>query len=94
MAVKNRLEVFTLKERTYEHQAQPMSGSKPVTLGQGYSTIVWVPEVEGSWSSIKKTTPAFAATTITRISHKDLNDDLKTFMPLRLELKYPVHILL
>ena len=37
-----RLEAFTLKERTYEHQAQPMSGSKPVTLGQGYSTIVWI----------------------------------------------------
>lgn len=45
-----RLQAFTLKERTYEHQAQPMSGSKPVTLGQGYSTIVWVPQVEGSWA--------------------------------------------
>lgn len=45
-----RLEAFTLKERTYEHQAQPMSGSKPVTLGQGYSTIVWIPEVQGSWA--------------------------------------------
>ena len=39
-----------MKERTYEHQAQPMSGSKPVTLGQGYSTIAWVPSVEGSWA--------------------------------------------
>lgn len=38
----SRLEAVTLKERTYEHQAQPMSGSKPVTLGQGYSSIVWV----------------------------------------------------
>lgn len=28
------------------------------------ATIVWVPEVEGSWASIKKTTPAFAATSI------------------------------
>lgn len=46
----SRLEAFTLKERTYEHQAQPMSGSKPVTLGQGYSTIAWIPEVEGSWA--------------------------------------------
>ena len=64
MTVKNRLEVFTLKEHTYEHQAQPMSGSKRVTLGQSYSTIVWVPEVEGSWASIKKITPAFAAISI------------------------------
>ena len=27
----SRLEAVTLKERTYEHQAQPMSGAKPVT---------------------------------------------------------------
>ena len=46
----SRLEAVTLKERTYEHRAQPLSGSKPVTLGQGYSTIVWVPEAEGSWA--------------------------------------------
>lgn len=45
-----RLEAVTLKERTYEHQSQPMSGSKPVTLGQGYSTIAWVPEASGSWA--------------------------------------------
>ena len=45
-----RLEAFTLKERTYEHQAQPMSGAKPVAIGQGYSTIAWVPEAEGSWA--------------------------------------------
>ena len=30
-----RLDARTLKERTYEHQAQPMSGAKPVTVGQG-----------------------------------------------------------
>lgn len=45
-----RLEAVTLKERTYEHQAQPMSGAKPVTVGQGYSTIAWVPETQGSWA--------------------------------------------
>jgi hypothetical protein len=37
-----------LQERTYEHQPQPL-GNKPVTLGQGYSTIAWIPETEGSW---------------------------------------------
>ena len=46
----SRLEAVTLKERTYEHQAQPMSGAKPVTVGQGYSTIAWIPEAEGSWA--------------------------------------------
>jgi hypothetical protein len=45
-----RLEAVTLKERTYEHQAQPMSEAKPVTVGQGYSTIAWIPETQGSWA--------------------------------------------
>ncbi|MEH2279494.1 MAG: hypothetical protein V7K40_33130 [Nostoc sp.] len=27
-----------------------MSGSKPVTSAEGYSTIVWLPQVEGSWA--------------------------------------------
>ncbi len=40
----------TLKDRTYEHQAQLLSGAKPVTVGQGYSTIAWIPETEGSWA--------------------------------------------
>ena len=46
----SRLQAETLRERTYEHQAQPMSGAKPVTVGQGYSTIAWVPEAQGSWA--------------------------------------------
>ena len=46
----SRLEAITLKERTYEHQAQPMSGAKPVTVGQGYSTIAMIPEMSGSWA--------------------------------------------
>lgn len=45
-----RFEAVTLKERTYEHQAQPMSGAKPVTVGQGYSTIAWIPQTQGSWA--------------------------------------------
>lgn len=40
----------TLKDRTYEHQAQPLSGSKPVTVGHGYSTLAWIPEAQGSWA--------------------------------------------
>jgi hypothetical protein len=46
----SRLQAPTLRERTYEHQATPMSGAKPVTLGQGYSTIAWIPERQGSWA--------------------------------------------
>lgn len=46
----SRLEAVTLKERTYEHFAKPLSGDKPVTVGQGYSTIAWIPEAEGSWA--------------------------------------------
>ena len=46
----SRLEAVTLKDRTYEHQSQPMSGAKPVTVGQGYSTLAWIPEAEGSWA--------------------------------------------
>lgn len=40
----------TLKERTFEHQPQHQPGSKPVTLGQGYSTVVCVPQQQGSWT--------------------------------------------
>lgn len=46
----SRLQAETLRERTYEHQANPMSGAKPITLGQGYSTIAWIPEKQGSWA--------------------------------------------
>jgi DDE superfamily endonuclease len=37
----------TLLERTYEHQA---SSQNSVTVGQGYSTIAWLPEQQGSWA--------------------------------------------
>ena len=37
----------TLKDRTYEHQA---SSNNSVTVGQGYSTIAWIPEKVGSWA--------------------------------------------
>ena len=37
----------TLKDRTYEHQA---SSHNSVTIGQGYSTVAWLPEKQGSWT--------------------------------------------
>jgi hypothetical protein len=46
----SRPEADTLKERTYEHYAQGGFSGRPVTVGYGYSTICWVPEMDGSWS--------------------------------------------
>lgn len=45
-----RPQTVTLKDRTYEHQAQPLAGAKPVTVGQGYSTLAWIPQAQGSWA--------------------------------------------
>ena len=44
-----RLYAETLKDRTFEHGAKVLSG-KPITLGHGYSTIAWIPEISGSWA--------------------------------------------
>ncbi|WP_420807091.1 hypothetical protein [Trichormus azollae] len=27
-----------------------IAGNKPITIGQGYNTIAWIPEKEGSWA--------------------------------------------
>ncbi|GFE72127.1 hypothetical protein [Chroococcus sp. FPU101] len=45
----SRIYASTLKDRTYEHGAKVISG-KPITLGQGYSTLALIPEVQGSWA--------------------------------------------
>lgn len=45
-----RPEAKTLKERTYEHRPTPILGNKPITIGQGYITLAWVPESAGSWA--------------------------------------------
>lgn len=37
----------TLKDRTYQHKPD---SSNNVVVGQGYSTIAWIPEEEGSWA--------------------------------------------
>ncbi len=43
---------YTLRDRTVEHQPTPAPGNRPVTvtLGHGYSSLVWVPEAKGSWA--------------------------------------------
>ena len=46
----SRPEAVTLKERTIEHSSTAIAGNKPITIGQGYSTIAWIPEDSGSWA--------------------------------------------
>ena len=41
---------YTLRDRTVEHQPTPVPGNRPITLGHGYSSLVWVPEAKGSWA--------------------------------------------
>jgi hypothetical protein len=47
-----RLSAFTLAERTVEHQPTKIAAQKPITLGQGYSSLVWLPPegVGSSWA--------------------------------------------
>jgi hypothetical protein len=46
----SRLSAFTLRDRTIEHQPTKIPGARPITIGQGFSTVVWVPERAGSWA--------------------------------------------
>jgi hypothetical protein len=39
-----------LRERTHEHQVNGGDSRGPVTVGQGYSTLAWIPEDQGSWA--------------------------------------------
>lgn len=41
---------MTLQERTTEHYTTGGGGNRPITQGQGYSTIAWIPEAQGSWA--------------------------------------------
>jgi hypothetical protein len=45
-----RPEAVTLQDRTIEHSGTAVPGNRPIALGQGYSTIAWIPESEGSWA--------------------------------------------
>jgi hypothetical protein len=42
-----RPDAKTLKDRTYEHQGKTQNG---VAIGQGYSTIAWLPDEHISWA--------------------------------------------
>ena len=45
--VWGRAEAKTLKDRTYQHQSKSY---RQRIVGQGYSTIAWIPEGKGSWA--------------------------------------------
>ena len=45
----SRPEAVTLQERTSEYYTTG-GGNRPITQGQGYSTIAWIPEAQGSWA--------------------------------------------
>lgn len=45
-----RLHSPTLQDRTYSHQPSVIASNKPISVGQGYSTIAWIPEHSGSWA--------------------------------------------
>jgi hypothetical protein len=42
-AAWGRPDAKTLKDRTYQYQ-------QGVIVGQGYSTVAWIPEEQGSWA--------------------------------------------
>ena len=48
--VWSRPDAVTLQERTIEHSSTSVPGNRPITIGQGYSTIAWIPEDCGSWA--------------------------------------------
>lgn len=47
----SRPDAVTLQDRTIEHYStNAIPGNLPITKGEGYSTIAWIPEAEGSWA--------------------------------------------
>ncbi|BCL35445.1 NF041680 family putative transposase [Nostoc sp. MS1] len=46
----SRPDAVTLQERTIEHSSVTIAANKPITVGQGYSTIAWIPEDSVSWA--------------------------------------------
>jgi hypothetical protein len=47
-----RLSAPTLRDRTIEHHPTKVKGNKPITIGQGYGTLAWLPPdgVRSSWA--------------------------------------------
>jgi hypothetical protein len=45
-----RLWATSLAERSYQHAPSAIPGQRPVTIGQGYSSLAIIPEAHGSWA--------------------------------------------
>jgi hypothetical protein len=45
-----RLSAPTLSDRTIEHHPTKIWGNKPITIGQGYSTIAFLPDEKRAWA--------------------------------------------
>jgi len=45
-----RLWAETLAQRSYQHQTTPIPSQRPITIGQGYSTLAIIPEAHRSWA--------------------------------------------
>ena len=45
-----RPDARTLRDRTVEHQPNRIPKARPITVGQGYATLAWIPEATGSWA--------------------------------------------
>jgi DDE superfamily endonuclease len=45
-----RIWAETLEGRSYQHQANPIPGRRPVTIGHGYSTLAIIPQSDSSWA--------------------------------------------
>jgi hypothetical protein len=45
-----RVSARTLRDRTFVHQSTQIRGNKPITIGQDYSTLAWIPPEEGCWA--------------------------------------------
>lgn len=45
-----RLSARTLRDRTIEHHPTKIWGNKPITIGQGYSTVAFLPDTGRSWT--------------------------------------------
>jgi len=45
-----RPDAVTLQDRTTEHYCTAIPNNRPIASAEGYSTIAWIPETEGSWA--------------------------------------------
>ncbi|MBM4449013.1 MAG: transposase [Chloroflexi bacterium] len=45
-----RLSARTLRDRTIEHHPTKIWGNKPITIGQGYSTVAFLPDTAQNWT--------------------------------------------